>query len=196
MESTIYTVNGQSFELRHYGVKGMKWGHRKASAKQTQKWGAQKARKEYAELDRRKAAAKKAQKDYDRAFNKAYNRSAGALSPFKKHRQNAQKRWEDAATKAEKLQNAKKAYKEQKKAVRKNTTVGQKIGRGAKATGKALQAVGTAFVYDQAFNGGRYTKATKAAVKVAGMTAITAYTAARGGTNIQWYDKKTGKRII
>ena len=30
METTIYTVNGQSFELRHYGVKGMRWGHRKA----------------------------------------------------------------------------------------------------------------------------------------------------------------------
>ena len=30
MESTMYTVDGKSFELRHYGVKGMKWGRRKA----------------------------------------------------------------------------------------------------------------------------------------------------------------------
>ena len=30
MESTIYTINGKEFELKHYGVKGMKWGRRKA----------------------------------------------------------------------------------------------------------------------------------------------------------------------
>lgn len=30
LESTIYTVAGKEFELQHHGVKGMKWGHRKA----------------------------------------------------------------------------------------------------------------------------------------------------------------------
>lgn len=30
MESTIYTVDGKEFELKHFGVKGMKWGRRKA----------------------------------------------------------------------------------------------------------------------------------------------------------------------
>lgn len=30
MESTIYTVAGKEFELKHFGVKGMKWGRRKA----------------------------------------------------------------------------------------------------------------------------------------------------------------------
>lgn len=29
MESTTYMVAGQEFELKHYGVKGMKWGKRK-----------------------------------------------------------------------------------------------------------------------------------------------------------------------
>lgn len=29
MESGTYTVNGKEFELKHYGVKGMKWGKRK-----------------------------------------------------------------------------------------------------------------------------------------------------------------------
>jgi len=35
MESTIYTVNGKTFELQHHGVKGMKWGKRKARPQPT-----------------------------------------------------------------------------------------------------------------------------------------------------------------
>ena len=189
MESTNQT-------LRHYGVKGMKWGVRKAPTKKTQKWDAQKARKEYAKLDQRKSDVNKAKRDYEKAHSNAHNRAAGAFSPFKKHRQNARERWEDAATKAKKLDDAQKAYKAQKKAVRKNTTVSQKLARGARETPKALAKVGGMFVYDQAFNKGRYTAATLAAVKVAGIVTISAYTKARGGTNIEWYDNKTGKRII
>lgn len=30
MESNTYTIDGKEFELRHHGVKGMKWGKRKA----------------------------------------------------------------------------------------------------------------------------------------------------------------------
>ena len=29
METNIYTIDGKEFELKHYGVKGMKWGRRK-----------------------------------------------------------------------------------------------------------------------------------------------------------------------
>lgn len=35
MESTIYTVDGKEFELKHFGVKGMKWGRRKARPEAT-----------------------------------------------------------------------------------------------------------------------------------------------------------------
>jgi hypothetical protein len=35
LESTTYTVDGKEFELKHYGVKGMKWGRRKAPPQQT-----------------------------------------------------------------------------------------------------------------------------------------------------------------
>lgn len=35
METTIYTIDGKDFELRHYGVKGMKWGRRKARPQPT-----------------------------------------------------------------------------------------------------------------------------------------------------------------
>jgi hypothetical protein len=35
LESTIYTVDGKEFELQHHGVKGMKWGKRKAQPQPT-----------------------------------------------------------------------------------------------------------------------------------------------------------------
>lgn len=35
MDSTIYTVDGKAFELQHHGVKGMKWGKRKARPQST-----------------------------------------------------------------------------------------------------------------------------------------------------------------
>lgn len=35
MKTTIYTIDGKDFELRHYGVKGMKWGRRKARPQPT-----------------------------------------------------------------------------------------------------------------------------------------------------------------
>lgn len=35
MESVIYTVDGKTFELQHHGVKGMKWGRRKARPQST-----------------------------------------------------------------------------------------------------------------------------------------------------------------
>lgn len=149
-------VAGQTFELRHYGVKGMKWGHRKAP-------------KEYAKLDSLKKDYKNAKKEYNRAFNKAYNRSIAAWSPIKKHRQANDARWENAADKAKALNDAKKAYKDQKKEVRKNTTIGQKIGRAAPKVGKALQVVGTLYVADVTLTGGAVTrgayKAGKTAVK-------------------------------
>lgn len=151
MESTIYTVDGKEFELQHYGVKGMKWGVRKAQ-------------KEYAELDRRKAAYTQAKKAYNKSFNKAYNRSAASLSPFKKHRQANDARWADAFKKADAMNKAKQSYKEQKKNVRKNTTVGQKIGRGAKYIPTVLATAGHMYLMDKALNNGAGARAAKAAV--------------------------------
>ena len=84
-------------ELYHYGVKGMKWGVKR-------------------NLDQKKAAYKKAKKEYSKAFDKAYDRSIAAYSPFKKHRQANDDRWNEAANKAEKLKKAKAEYKTAKSA--------------------------------------------------------------------------------
>ena len=84
--------------LMHYGVKGMKWGHRKSQAV----------------VDAR-SAYKQARKDYNKSFNKAYNRSIAAYSPVKKHRQANEDRWVDAVNKAGALKEAKASYKQAKK---------------------------------------------------------------------------------
>ena len=68
MESTMYTVNGREFEIKHFGVKGMKWGRRKARPQSTGtgRRGGQatsdSAQSEAARKEARRAKAKKAAK--------------------------------------------------------------------------------------------------------------------------------------
>lgn len=68
MESTIYTVGGKTFELQHHGVKGMKWGRRKARLQSTGtgRRGGQatsdSAQSEAARKEARRAKAKRAAK--------------------------------------------------------------------------------------------------------------------------------------
>lgn len=87
------------YELYHHGVKGMKWGVRK---------------KRDSNVQTARTAYKTAKKEYNKSFNRAYNRAAAAYSPFKKHRQANDARWEDAANKADALNKAKTAYKKAK----------------------------------------------------------------------------------
>ena len=85
MESTMYTVNGREFELKHFGVKGMKWGRRKAKTDYTAQ--ARTARESAAEWDEmakyaeqrgktKKAAKYRANAAKDRADASAYERQA------------------------------------------------------------------------------------------------------------------------
>ena len=125
------------YELYHYGVKGMKWGHRKKyynSDGSLNKLG--QARQNY----------KTAKKEYNRSFDKAYNKAVAAYSPFKKHRQANTARWEDVANKAEASRNAKAEYKQAKKEYKEShpMTDRQKTALkvGAAAAGTALAAYG------------------------------------------------------
>lgn len=169
-------------ELYHYGVKGMKWGVRKAENK-------------YKELDNKKASYKKAKTAYKQSFDKAYNRSVMAYSPIKKHRVANEKRWADVSKKAKKLDSAKKEYKSVKKEIRKNTTVGQKIGRGMIKAKPTLNKIGTTYITDQLFFGGAGTAAAKTAIQAIGILSISAVMKARGATDIHWYDKQ-GRKIV
>lgn len=83
MESTIYTVNGQEFELKHYGVKGMKWGVRKAQ-------------EQYAKLDRLKGAYKKAKKNRGKVTTRTERKAAKesykqAKQAYKLHKKEVRK---------------------------------------------------------------------------------------------------------
>ncbi len=119
--------------LMHYGVKGMKWGHRKAQSLQVSD-----TRRRF---DSAKADYKSAKKDYNKAYNKAYNYSnRHMVSQFisKKKSAEADKRWADAHDKALKTYDAKKEYKQAKqerkqqikdtyKKIDKNASFGEKF---------------------------------------------------------------------
>lgn len=149
----------ESTELMHYGVKGMKWGVRKA-------------RQEYRKLDTLKGQYKHAKKAYDRSFSYAYNSSGKAFSTSRVKRAENDARWKDANRDAARVKKAKAAYKEQKKAVRDNAPVAAKLERGAKAVGKGMAVVGGMYIADQVYYGGAGTKFAKAATKKAYDTLI------------------------
>lgn len=128
-------------ELKHFGVKGMKWGHRKKyydSDGNLNRLG--KARQEY----------KTAKKEYNKSFNTAYNRSASPI-PYaltKKGRAKTNESWDKVQSDINKYNDAKKEYKSAKQEYKDNKpkmTDKQKtaIAVGAAAAGTALAAYGT-----------------------------------------------------
>lgn len=138
----VYVNN--SNELYHYGVKGMRWGHRKASYQNTAvRTGNSAQRQKYLDA---KASKKAANKAYTKAFNKAYNRNFAMLSPIKKHRDANNERWNDAAEKGKKSYEADQAYKKAKKEYHQTDEYKAKRAKaikvGAAVAGTALAAYG------------------------------------------------------
>lgn len=72
--------------------------------------------------------------------------------------------------------------------------VGKMVKKGAKAAAGTLAKLGQAYVADQVFFGGMGTDVAKVFIRNVGMAGITAYTMARGGYDIKWYDKQ-GNRV-
>ena len=69
-----------------------------------------------------------------------------------------------------------------------NIKIKKNIKKGAKKVTKTIGTIGSLYVTDQVLYGGAGTEAAKRAVKSAGRAVVTAYTKARGGYDIHWYD--------
>ena len=130
-----YMLVSKDDYLMHYGVKGMKWGHRKnpevVAARQTYR---------------------SAKKDWNKSYNKAYNYSARhPVTQYvrKKTKAESDRRWDDAQKKLDTYNKAKSDYKQAKQDY-KNSPEGQAaaakrkkaIKVGAAVAGTALAAYG------------------------------------------------------
>ena len=173
----------ESTELMHYGVKGMKWGVRKKyynSDGSLNDRGVEKYAK--------KGYAKDSFRSNKTTAGKAWDAYTGA------HKINAAAKYETSSKK----QNQERAekYLADRKSDRKKAAknIAKKAGKGAAAVAGSLAKVGQAYATDQLFFGGYGTAAAKEAIRGVGMAAITAYTMARGGYDIKWFDKQ-GRRV-
>lgn len=77
---------------------------------------------------------------------------------------------------------------DRKKSIKKGAA--KTVAKGAEAASKMLMAS----VVDDVFYGGAGKKIAKEAIVQTGRAAVTAYTMARGGYDIKWYDKY-GRRV-
>ena len=172
----------ESTELMHYGVKGMKWGvrrARKSSGGLTDRQIKKYAKKGYAQDSFRSNKT---------VAGKAWDAYTGA------HKIHASAKYE-TSSKKQNRERAEKYLADKKESRKLSSKKAAKIAaKGAAKTTEVLAKVGTAYVTDQVFNGGIGTRIVKETVKAMGMATITAYTMARGGYDIKWYDKQ-GRRV-
>lgn len=164
-------------ELIHHGVKGMKWGVRKKLPESNIARDVRTTKQRY----------KDAKRAYNKSFNKAYNKAAVAYSPFKKHRQANDARWEDAANKADRLNSAKAAYKKSKKARRQlinstHTKLEKAASLGEKLTyNSATRRKAAKYIVD---NNMSVAEATKKAKNVAWRNSAIAMVGAAGAITV------------
>jgi hypothetical protein len=171
----------------------MKWGVRKAKQP---KFDDATAKQEYKKLYKAKSKYEHAVRMTRHARRQSYRSTDVALrSPFKSARRLAEIHRQEYRNERKNLKEAKQAYKDQKKHVRKNATVKQKMSHGAKRIPGIMAKVGAVYAADQIFYGGAGTRAVKNGLKAVGILTVSAVAKARGATDIHWYDKD-GRKIV
>ena len=171
--SNYFIYNG---ELYHYGVKGMKWGVRRAARR-----------------DPKVRALKKQMKEDKRAENKAFQRAQGTYIGKKR----VLGAYDKAIAAGKKADASKKAYKDAykktqqaikdatyKKPEKPKLTGRQKVAKGAAVAAKAMVKLATLSMVDDIFYGG----AGKKTIKAVGRKSVEAIIRARGGTPLGWID--------
>lgn len=167
-------------KLCHHGVKGQKWGVRRYQNKDGSLTPA--GVKRYAT----KQYAKKAYEANETVGGKIYDKYTGA------HKVSAKMKYEKSSTK--KNEEAAKQYLEDKKNNPTKKKVAKTVRKGTEVAVKVMDKAGKAYLTDQIFFDGMGTKIAKEAAIQTGRAAVTAYTMARGGYDIRWYDKN-GRRV-
>ena len=137
--------------LAHYGIKGMRWGHRKNP-----------------EVANARSAYKQARKEYNKSYNKAYNYSSRHLvSQFTNAKRKAEsdRRWEDADKKADKVIESRTAYKQAKKAYKQTPEGKAQAERTKKAIAAGTAVAGTALAAYGAYKINKFVKEKHVAIE-------------------------------
>ena len=141
-------------ELMHYGVPGMRWGHRKARPLSAE-------RSRYVNA---KATYKADNKAYNKSLNKAYSYSGRHLVSQhvgKKQKVESDKRWDDAYDKAMQLNKSKSAMKQAKKEYHQTN---EYKAKRAKAIKTGVAVAGTVLAVYGAYKFSKYIKDTNASI--------------------------------
>lgn len=183
-------------ELYHHGIKGMKWGRRRYQNPDGSLTPA--GKKRYVTVAQANRNAKKAGQEARRA-SIAADKAAGVtgIGSGRKVLLNAnaaEKKAVKESLAADRAYNKQLRSDKRKNSKLKNPVTREKAAKVAAKGAKVAGQLAMSSLVDDVFYGGAGKKVAKETTMAMGRAAVTAYTMARGGYDIKWYDKQ-GRRV-